>query len=455
MAATLDSVHGGCQAGVSSVQACSAGPPFDAFDARWAKWHDSQGYFEVTKECCLGMADALEKYAKAMDDAVAKLTELVAIAATILVGGLVLTFFTAGLSDAAAGAAVAAIVGEAAVEAGTMAAVIADIGATVFFSAAFGFLEGLAIDSVVQLERIEVFHDQQSWNWGEFWQSGGMGALGGAAGGGMGAGLTRLGGRFAPGLLTGTTSASKGARVLLGVGAGGTSATLVDLAFTGRVNPLDVALGAAGGGLGGSTRSGWGWRPRFDGRGTDVVPAEPAVPVGPAARSDLAAKLAARKIDNLRRSTQSIIDQKGYPPIDSTTQARIDAEAANHGVDPQRFEALARDPDHANHVTDNSIGEAKTVLTAEQQGIITNPMRDANGGDYLGGNGQAWDVKTPHSGRSFDAGYEADKIVSEVADKNEYVLVNADFLNATDEAALRAALVARGYDPATVFFIHN
>jgi hypothetical protein len=257
-AAALGSVQQGCHASVGDVHACSSGPPFDAFDARWAKWEGSDGYLEITRQCCLGMADALEKYAQAMDDAVAKLIELVTIAATVLVGGIVLTIFTAGLSDAAAGAAVAAIVGEAAVEAGTMAAVIADITATVFFSAAFGFLEGLAIDSVVQLEHIEVFYDQKDWNWGEFWQSGGMGALGGAAGGGMGAGLARMGGKFAPGLLTGAGWGSRGARALVGAGVGGGSATIVDLAFTGSVNPLDVAIGTLAGAGGGAAARGRG-----------------------------------------------------------------------------------------------------------------------------------------------------------------------------------------------------
>src|SRR2546430_9136734 len=110
MAADCGAVRDRCAATVGHVHASNSGPPFQAFDEYWARWQgSSQSYLDAIPQFCSEMADALERYLEAVEDAIHKLEELAGIALTAIGVGLALTVFTARLSDAAAGRATGAL----------------------------------------------------------------------------------------------------------------------------------------------------------------------------------------------------------------------------------------------------------------------------------------------------------------------------------------------------------
>src|SRR5690348_2450777 len=110
----LQGVEGACQSSANQIRAYNQGPAIEAFAGYWGKWQGAGGYFELSALASGQLADALERYAGAIEQARQKVMEIAATAATVLAIGLVLTIFTAGISDAAAAGAAAGLTAAAA-----------------------------------------------------------------------------------------------------------------------------------------------------------------------------------------------------------------------------------------------------------------------------------------------------------------------------------------------------
>lgn len=267
VAQAIDGVSHASSGIAAGVRGQNQGAAIDAFGTYWAKWEGrgGGGYFEATAQASRQMADGLERYASAIDAARKRVAEIAAAAATVLGIGLVLTFVTFGISDAAAGATAAGLTAAAAAVGVDLSATVAGIVATVLTGAAIGAVASMTIDTAIQIERIYGFQDQKGFNWGEFERSGELGALTGGAGSTIAIGARAL----APILEDGLPAFSKMSDVwgsLPGWAQTGIRGTLVggglsagaDQLTTGKVNPLDVALGAASGVMGDAVGSRFG-----------------------------------------------------------------------------------------------------------------------------------------------------------------------------------------------------
>jgi hypothetical protein len=73
-----------------------------------------------------------------------------------------------------------------------LSATVLEIGGTLIAGAIVGMAASVVIDTAVQIEHIEVFHDQQSFDWGELGHSVEIGGLTGGAGAGLGLGARAL-----------------------------------------------------------------------------------------------------------------------------------------------------------------------------------------------------------------------------------------------------------------------
>src|SRR5712692_2826802 len=193
MARAIDSAHAASHSAALSVFAENQSSAVDAFAAYWQKWSGSDGYLPACSQACIAMAQALDRYANAVDDARRRVEELVAEVATAVVIGVVLTVFTVGISDAAAGAVSAALIANAALVGVELSATAAGIAATILVGVTVGAVEAMAIDAAaIQPERILIFHDQKDFSWEEMLQWGEMGAAGGLFFGGVGVGFRAL-----------------------------------------------------------------------------------------------------------------------------------------------------------------------------------------------------------------------------------------------------------------------
>ncbi len=93
----------------------NTGKAMSAFSDYWNEFGGSgrTANLEVLVGCCNAMSDARDKFADAVDKAKSDLEEKAAEIGAAIGGGVILTVFTAGASDAAASGVVAAIVPEA------------------------------------------------------------------------------------------------------------------------------------------------------------------------------------------------------------------------------------------------------------------------------------------------------------------------------------------------------
>jgi hypothetical protein len=253
----LTAAEGTCHGAANLVVGSNEGPAIDAFSHYWSKWEGGNGYFELSGQACVQMAEALDRYATAVEGARQRVEEIAATAATVLAVGLLLTVVTVGISDVAAAGGAAALTAAAAAVGLDLSATVASIGGTILAGAAIGAAASAVVDTAIQIEHIDVFHDQKSFNWDEMEHSLEIGALTGGAGAGVGLGaraLTPFLSDSLPGLSQAANAFGKmpewmqaGIR---GTVVGGGMAAGIDELTTGHVNPLDVALGATSGALG-------------------------------------------------------------------------------------------------------------------------------------------------------------------------------------------------------------
>jgi hypothetical protein len=242
----LEAIHAASQSAAQSVVADNQGLAIDAFAAYWQKWSADNGYLPECARACVAMADGLDRYAQAVDDARRRVMELVAELATAVVIGVALSVVTVGISDVAAGAVSAGLMASAALVGVELSVVAADIAAGIVVTVAFGAVEAMAIDAAaIQPEKILLFHEQKDFSWDEMLRWGEMGAAGGFVGGAFTRGL-RIAGDALPAAWSDALATPAGRLILGGVSGAGTSAFLDEVQY-GEVNPLDLAAGAAGG----------------------------------------------------------------------------------------------------------------------------------------------------------------------------------------------------------------
>jgi hypothetical protein len=177
LAAELESVSGAASAVIGGVAAQNQGQSIDALEAYWGRrWAGGSGALPAVAEGARALADGLERYAGAVEQARARIQELIAAAATAVIIGVALTVLTVGISDVAAGLVAGSLVAAAAAVGIELSTEVAAIIATGLVFTGMGALEGGLSDMAIQGERVGYFHDQTSINWNEVLQYTAVGA---------------------------------------------------------------------------------------------------------------------------------------------------------------------------------------------------------------------------------------------------------------------------------------
>jgi len=265
LAADLESVSRAASVVIGGVAAQNQGQAIDSLEAYWqSRWVGGSGALPAVTEGARALADGLERYAVAVEQARARIQELIAATATVVIVGVALTVLTVGMSDVAAGAVAGSLIAAAAAVGIELSTEVAAIIATALVFTGMGALEGGLSDLAIQWERVGYFHDQASVNWNEVLQWAETGALTGAAGAGLrtvvqaGAPTVgRIGARLGVAELPAWASTPLARRVgsmAGGAAAGAGTAALTDEVTTGHVNGPDVIMatfaGASGGWIG-------------------------------------------------------------------------------------------------------------------------------------------------------------------------------------------------------------
>jgi hypothetical protein len=181
LAGEVESVSAAASTVVVGVAAQNQGGAIDALEAYWgSRWVGGGGALPAVAEGAGALAEGLERYAGAVEQARARIQELIAAAATAVVIGVALTVLTVGISDVAAGAVAGSLIAAAAGVGIELSTEVAAIIATGLVFTGMGALEGGLSDLAIQGERMGYFHDQASINWNEVLQ---YTAVGGATAG--------------------------------------------------------------------------------------------------------------------------------------------------------------------------------------------------------------------------------------------------------------------------------
>ncbi len=150
-ASAVDDVHTASDHAAQGVIHNNRGAAIDAFIVFWGRYTRGKdgGYLKEVAAAARSMAEGLEKFADAVDKAIDQLWTAIGISATVIVAGVGLTILTAGLSDAAAGAAAAGIIELASSLGVELSATAASMMGTTLTAAAFGGVESMTLDAVV------------------------------------------------------------------------------------------------------------------------------------------------------------------------------------------------------------------------------------------------------------------------------------------------------------------
>ncbi len=121
----------------------NTGKAMSAFSGYWDEFggRSSSANLPVLVSCCTAMANACDQFADAVDKAKHDIEEKAVEIGAAIGGGLILTLFTAGISDAAAEGVVAALVPEAIASFELLGTTVAAMATTVLSGAALGLLE--------------------------------------------------------------------------------------------------------------------------------------------------------------------------------------------------------------------------------------------------------------------------------------------------------------------------
>ncbi|MFF4650881.1 WXG100 family type VII secretion target [Streptomyces sp. NPDC001380] len=257
MAEAVDDVTAPANQAAQRVVSGNHGPAIDAFHAFWNRYYDAgSGALPDVAHACRQMAQALDRFADEVDKAVHRLEEEAAIVGATLVAGTALAVFTAGISEAAAGAATAGIIAAADALGVAVSETVATIAATTLTGAAFGAVESVAVDALVA-QPVRIAFGDGGFSGTELLSTAETGGLAGGLAGGFGAGARSVANAAesaenASAALTALGKVSTGLDTLPGRMATGAAlgAGQDALLNGGTVNPLDVATGAIGGAAG-------------------------------------------------------------------------------------------------------------------------------------------------------------------------------------------------------------
>jgi hypothetical protein len=254
MATALDDVAAAANNSARSVLEGNHGKAIDAFQAFWNRYDDGgKGWLPETAHACRQMAKALDDFADEVDKAIHKLEEEAAIVGATLVVGTALAIFTAGISEAVAGAATAGIIAAADALGVAVSETVASIAATTLTGAAFGVVESVAVDAAVA-QPVRIAFGDGGFSFTELLTAAEIGGVGGAAGGGLSRGARALsqvadGAEIVSMTLAGIGKVAAGMDTMPGrMVIGGAMGAGQDALFNdGHISPLDVATGAIGG----------------------------------------------------------------------------------------------------------------------------------------------------------------------------------------------------------------
>ncbi|MBC3843626.1 hypothetical protein GXW82_35685 [Streptacidiphilus sp. 4-A2] len=187
MATAIDDATAVANTAAQSVIHNNSGAAIDAFGTFWGRYYASgKGWLPDTAAACRQMAKALDDFASEVDKAVSKLEEEATVVGAVLVAGTALAFFTAGLSEAAAGAATATIVAAADAIGVTVTDTVATIAGTTLTGIVFGSVESATVDLAVA-QPVRVAFGDGGFSLSEVLSSAETGGLAGGAVGGLGA----------------------------------------------------------------------------------------------------------------------------------------------------------------------------------------------------------------------------------------------------------------------------
>lgn len=134
-----------------SIIDVNSGEATDAFEAFWGQYvgKGEKGWLRDLAKSARHMAEALDDYAGEIDSARNQLWTEIGISATVIVGGVALTGFTFGLSDAAAAEAASAIISLGARLGVSLSATAVRIATSTLVMAAFAGVESATLDLAV------------------------------------------------------------------------------------------------------------------------------------------------------------------------------------------------------------------------------------------------------------------------------------------------------------------
>ncbi|MER5732465.1 RHS repeat-associated core domain-containing protein [Streptomyces sp. NPDC002138] len=147
----VDGVRTPVNNAASSLIANNKGEAIEAFGTFWGRYAKGAdaGWLSDLAKSSREMAAALDKFAGAIDDAINKLWTQIGIDAAVIVGGIALAFFTAGIAAGAAAAATEALIEFGATMGIAVTTTVAEIAAGTLVAATFGSLESVTVDLAV------------------------------------------------------------------------------------------------------------------------------------------------------------------------------------------------------------------------------------------------------------------------------------------------------------------
>lgn len=150
-AGSVDDVRTPVNNAATSLIHNNKGEAIAAFGTFWGRYAGAgdTGWLSDLAKSARGMADALDAFADAVDDAINKLWTQIGIDATVIVAGIGLAFFTAGISAAASAAATDAIIDLAGTLGIAVSTTVAEIAGTTLAAAAFGGMESVTVDLAI------------------------------------------------------------------------------------------------------------------------------------------------------------------------------------------------------------------------------------------------------------------------------------------------------------------
>jgi hypothetical protein len=162
----------------------NTGQAMAAFSQYWDEFGGTgkTANLEVLVGCCNAMSEACDNFADAVDKAKSDLEEKAAEIGAAIGGGIALTLFTAGMSDAAASGVVAAIVPEAWAAVSLLGTTVGEIASTILGGAMLGFADTAMEQVTKNLVQLGFGEKVTGPDWSEIGQGVAIGSVAGFLG---------------------------------------------------------------------------------------------------------------------------------------------------------------------------------------------------------------------------------------------------------------------------------